>query len=116
MSVELNESNFDAETGSGLVLVDFFATWCPPCKALAPIFEQVTGIKLVKVNADNAPNLASKYQVSSIPKLVFLRNGEVVDQMAGLQSLTTIQARVDELRAEPVDGQTVQYGANGEIQ
>jgi thioredoxin 1 len=98
--MELNESNFTAETGTGLVLVDFHAQWCGPCRMLAPVLEQVTGVKIVKVNTDENPNLAAEYSISSIPRLLFMKDGKVVDQLAGLVSKQTIQSKVDALKAQ----------------
>ena len=96
----VNESNFESETKDGLVLVDFYADWCGPCRMLAPVLEQVTGVKIVKVNTDENPNLAAKYSISSIPRLLFMKDGKVVDQLAGLVSKQTIQSKVDALKAQ----------------
>ena len=64
--MELNESNFAAETSTGVVLVDFYAPWCGPCRMLAPVLEQITGAKVVKVKTDDNKQLAVKqYHVYS---------------------------------------------------
>lgn len=69
------------------VLVDFWATWCGPCKMLSPLIEQVAaeadGFKVVSVDVDDAPDLAMAYQVSSIPSLLVFKNGEVVNRSVG---------------------------------
>jgi len=96
----VNESNFESETKEGLVLVDFYADWCGPCRMLAPVLEQVTGVKIVKVNTDENPNLAAEYSISSIPRLLFMKDGKVVDQLAGLVRKQTIQSKVDALKAQ----------------
>lgn len=96
--MELNESNFEQETSQGLVLVDFAAPWCGPCRLLAPVLEQVEGIKIVKVNVDENHNLAAQYQVTSIPRLLFMKDGKVVDQCLGLVNKATIQGKVDALK------------------
>lgn len=96
---QVNESNFDVETKDGVVIVDFFATWCGPCRALAPALEQVKNAKVVKVDIDQDPGLAVKYNVNAVPKLVFFKNGNVVDEVTGLLPPGKIQERVDQLNA-----------------
>lgn len=90
MAVELNESNFQSEVlDSDLpVLVDFWAEWCGPCKMIGPILDQVASevgdqAKVGKVNVDNNQELARKFNVRSIPLLLFIKNGEVKDQIVG---------------------------------
>jgi thioredoxin 1 len=95
--MELNESNFSAETSTGVVVVDFYAPWCGPCRMLAPALEQVTGAKIVKVNTDNNQQLAMQHNVSGIPKLLFMKDGQVMDQLTGLVSQQTIQSKIDAL-------------------
>lgn len=97
--LELNESNFAQETSEGLVLVDFYAPWCGPCRAVAPALEQLTDVKVAKLNVDDAQELAVEFSVQSIPCLVFLKDGVEVDRMLGLRSATELQAKVNELNA-----------------
>ena len=86
MSLQITESNFEAEVLSSPVpvVVDFWATWCGPCKMISPIVDQVAkevaGVaKVGKVNVDEASALATRYNIRSIPTLLFFKNGEVVD-------------------------------------
>lgn len=85
----LNQGNFEAEVlnAKGVVLVDFFATWCAPCKMLSPIVDQVadevTNAKVGKINVDEESGLAQKYGVSSIPTLVVFKDGVEVKRSMG---------------------------------
>jgi thioredoxin 1 len=81
MAVEVTESSFEAEvTGSeGQVIVDFWAEWCGPCHAVAPVLDRIADereVKLVKVNIDQEQGLAQRYGVSSIPTMILFENGE----------------------------------------
>jgi thioredoxin 1 len=84
------DQNFVNETNSGLVLADFWAPWCGPCKMIAPVLEELDGemgdkVKIVKVDVDENQETAGKYGVMSIPTLVVLKDGEVVDKVIGFQ-------------------------------
>ncbi|MFN5055723.1 MAG: thioredoxin [Bacteroidota bacterium] len=99
----LNEESFDESIKlNNVVLVDFYADWCGPCKALHPILEQTfekIGNKAViaKVNVDTNPNLASRYGVRSIPALFYLKNGEVVYNSTGLVQSKEIVQKLEDL-------------------
>lgn len=95
--ISVNESNFESETQSGVVIVDFYADWCGPCRMLTPVLEQITGAKVVKVNTDENQNLAVQHNITSIPKLLFMKDGQVVDQVVGLVGKDVIQGKIDAL-------------------
>lgn len=85
---QINEKNFAQETASGRVLVDFFATWCGPCRMQAVVLEEVAAehpeISIVKVDVDENPALARKFGIMSIPTLVLLEDGELAKKHVGL--------------------------------
>jgi thioredoxin 1 len=94
------EAAFAEATQSGIVLVDFFATWCGPCRMQSPILDQVASAvagkaAIIKVDTDKIPTLAQKYDVSSIPTLVLLKNGQVVSKMIGLQQASVLQESIE---------------------
>jgi len=90
--IELTSETFDAEVlqSDQLVIVDFWATWCTPCRMLAPVLEEIaaerTDIKICKINVDEAQDIAEKYGVMSLPILIFFENGEAVNESLGLIS------------------------------
>jgi thioredoxin 1 len=96
----LNEDTFAENTSEGLVLVDFFTVWCGPCKVLAPVLEEIEGIKVCKVDVEENRDLGVRFAVSGVPCLVFLRDGVEVDRITGLASKAAIQLKVDQLNAE----------------
>ena len=97
--LELNDSNFAAETQSGTVLVDFWAPWCGPCRMQTPILEQlvgkVPGAKIAKLNVDDAGAIAAKFNVMSIPTLLVLKDGRIVQQFVGVQQAATLVAALE---------------------
>lgn len=89
---------FDKEIANGKTVVDFFATWCGPCKMLSPVIEQLSGempdLSIVKVDVDEIPDVAKRYNVFSIPTLIVFLNGEAVRQEAGFKPLPALKAFV----------------------
>ena len=91
--INLTSKNYDEEVVKSQipVLIDFWATWCGPCRAMMPVVEQIANesegkIKVCKVNVDEEPELASKFDVMSIPTFVAIENGKVIGTSLGVQS------------------------------
>ncbi len=99
---ELSTKDFDDFSKKGLVFVDFFADWCMPCVMMAPIIEELAEsfsqkIKFGKVNVGDNELLARKFNVSSIPSFVVLKDGKMVDQFVGAQDAEEIETRLNKL-------------------
>ena len=96
--IEVNKDNFDKEVlqSEKRVLVDFNAEWCGPCKMMKPVLEEIStsnnDIKIVSVNVDDEDELASKYNISSIPCLVLIENGEEINRSIGLISRSELDS------------------------
>jgi thioredoxin 1 len=102
MAFQFTDVNFQKEAlESELpVLVDFYADWCGPCKMVAPIVaelaDEYAGVyKIGKLNVDNEPNTAEKYRVMSIPTLMIIKNGEVVDKIVGAVPKTALKEKLE---------------------
>jgi thioredoxin 1 len=102
MIVELDESNFDEAICNGVVLVDFWAAWCGPCKLFKPTIEEIAQeerkITVHKVNVDEHPDLAVKYDVFSVPTLKFFKDGACMDTSVGVALKDTIKTKLEALQ------------------
>lgn len=99
--VELTAENFDAQTRTGVVLVDFWAPWCNPCRMQGPILEKVAAqvgaaARVAKVNVDEHQEPAARYGVRGIPTLILFKDGQSIKQFVGVQQEKTL---VDAIRA-----------------
>ena len=103
MAKAITDATFEAETKEGLVLVDFWATWCGPCRMQAPILEKLSAelsedeLKNLKMDVDENPETARAFGIMSIPTLLFKKDGQVVKQVAGVHTAAQIKAIVAEL-------------------
>lgn len=100
MSQVITDKDFMEETGEGLVLIDFWATWCGPCRMQAPILEQLeneydeTELKIVKMDVDENPETPSAFGIMSIPTLILKKDGQVVDKAVGVHTKDQLEAMV----------------------
>lgn len=99
--VDASDGDFaDAVDAKALVVVDLWAPWCGPCRMIAPTLEALSrelagAVKVVKVNVDESPSVARRYQAQSIPMLVVMDHGEVVDTMIGVQPAPMLRSRIN---------------------
>ncbi len=101
-ALHLTEVTFDVELGKHkeVMMVDFWAEWCAPCRAIAPTLEELAResggkVSLAKVNVDEHPSLAARYGVRSIPTILFMRDGTVVDQVIGAVPKAQLKKKLD---------------------
>ena len=103
-TIEINETNFEAEVlkSTQPVIVDFWAEWCGPCKMLGPVLDEIAGeqagrAKVVKVNIDENPELASRFNIRAVPTLLYFAGGTVRNQTVGVTSKKTIVSTLEAL-------------------
>ena len=98
--IEIRNNEFKSEIEDGIVLVDFYAKWCGPCRMISPLLEQLHEeyngkVKFVKVDIDVNQEVAQEYGVMSIPNLFIFKDGKIADQMLGFKPKTTLQQWID---------------------
>lgn len=106
-ALKVDDSTWDAQVtkAPGLVMVDFWAVWCGPCQMVAPIVEELAAeygdkLKVLKLNTDENPEIAGRYQVMSIPTIIFFRGGQAVDKMIGARPKRQFKEVIDSLLAQ----------------
>jgi thioredoxin 1 len=98
----INSNNFDETIGNGVVLVDFWATWCKPCRMQAPVIEEiqkemVSKIKVGKLDIDKSPDIADRYGIQSIPTMIIFKNGKPIEQFVGITAKEKILEAINKL-------------------
>ncbi len=105
--MHLDEKSYDEAlvAAEGVLMVDFWAEWCGPCRAVSPVLEDLArssngAVTLAKVNVDENPGLAARYGIRSIPTILFVKDGKVRDQLIGAVPKTQIQKKLDAVTAQ----------------
>ena len=98
----ITDATFEQETKDGLVLIDFWATWCGPCRMLGPVIEEIATeyegrVVVGKVDVDSNQDLPAQFRVRNIPTILFIKNGEVQNKLVGAQSKATLIAEAEKL-------------------
>lgn len=101
MALKFTDENFKKEVLEAdlLCIVDFYADWCGPCKMMAPVIDQLAvdhdgEVKIGKLNTDESPLMATKYKVMTIPTILFIKNGEVLDTLIGVVSQNSLEEKI----------------------
>ena len=104
MVKEIDQNKFESEIlqASGFCVVDFFATWCPPCKMLSPEIEKVSemyeDVSFFKVNTDENMDLSMQYKISVVPTIIFFKQGKIIDQEEGYKSKEELKKIIDSMK------------------
>lgn len=98
--IELNESNFNESVNhEELTVVDFYAPWCGPCRMLTPVLEQLSSqVKIVKVNTDDNPSIATEHAITALPTIMFFKAGKVLGKMVGLTDKARLEKKIAEYK------------------
>lgn len=99
-TINITKENFNKEIkeSKNTVLIDFFANWCGPCKMLSPVIDEISEelpVKVAKVNIDDQPEIASQFGVMSIPTVIVMKNGEIINKSVGYRPKKDILAMID---------------------
>ena len=103
MSKIITEANFaEITAGDGLVVIDFWATWCGPCRMLSPIVDELADelagkVTVAKCNVDDCPDIAANFGIRNIPTILFFRNGEIIDKQIGAAPKAALEAKLQSI-------------------
>lgn len=102
MAKEFTDANFDAEVlkSDKLTMIDFWAEWCGPCRAISPVVEELATtydgkVNIGKLNVDNNPNVSTQFGITSIPAILFIKNGQVVDKQIGAVPKSVLEKKIE---------------------